>query len=369
MAQRALTASTAARRLLNPRLQTSYRFPRKTFHNTPSLAASPFFDLTRLSASRESQHLSKEKGRPRTEFAPHLELIKESEVVPFAKKSDGRTKFMAEDRGRTQGETVNEKPGLKYGLTQDVVEKCTREQHVFSYLVREVVKIEAAIKDLKEVEHVQHSMGQASVTEEASQVLARTLPNVEEHISSEEIDKAAAESPSVAFMSKKMRQSSEKLSEALQAQFLSGAKEATTRKAESKTQVIDTVRTEKLIASLIKQMQTSKTTQGKKPAKDQSVSQASDASDRLDIMKALAVVVVLLSGLGYILWYMTWYIMPDVWEELRKTQPSSRRLAPGTTRTVTTHRKEVWHCPQQTDVAGFSRKDLPSRLKGWFWAS
>ncbi|KAL8865372.1 MAG: hypothetical protein Q9198_009353, partial [Flavoplaca austrocitrina] len=98
MAQRALTPSTAAQRLLKPRLQTSYRFPRRTFHNTPSLPASPFFDLTRLSASRESQHLSKEKGRPRTEFAPHLELIKESEVAPFAKKIDGRTKIRAEDR-------------------------------------------------------------------------------------------------------------------------------------------------------------------------------------------------------------------------------------------------------------------------------
>ncbi|KAL8844648.1 MAG: hypothetical protein Q9176_001160 [Flavoplaca citrina] len=359
MAQRALTAPTAARRLLNPRLQMSCRFPRRTFHNTPSLAASPFFDLTRLSASRESQHLSKEKGRPRTEFAPHLELIKESEVAPFAKK------IRAEDRGRTEGEAANGKPGLKYGLTQDVVEKCTREQRVFSYLVREVVKIEAAIKDLKEVEHVQHSMGRASVTEEASQVLARTLPNVEERISSEEIDKAAAESPSVAFMSKKMSQSSEILNEALQAQFLSGAKEAPTGKAESKTHVIDTARTEKLIASLIKQLHASRLTQGKKTTKDQSVSQAPDMFHRLVIVTILATMGVLLTGLVY----MFRYLKPDVWKESWKAQRSTPRLAPGTTRTVTTHTKEVWRCPQQTDATAFSRRDLPSRLKEWLWAS
>ncbi|KAI4275372.1 MAG: hypothetical protein LQ337_003279 [Flavoplaca oasis] len=365
MAQRALTASTAARRLLDPRLQTSYRFPRRAFHNSPSLAGSPFFDLTRLSASRESQHLSKEKGRPRTEFAPHLELIKESEVTPFAKKSDGEATIKAENWGRMEGKVADEKSGPKYGLTQNVIEKSIREQRVFRYLVREVVKIEAAIKDLKDVEHVQHFMGRASVTEEASQVLARTLPNVEEHISSEEIDKAAVESPSVAFMSKKMRQSSEILNEALQAQFLSGTTEAPTGMAKSKTLVIDTARTEKLIASLIKQLQASRFTQGKNPAKGQSVSQAPDASDRLVIMTILAIIAIWFTGVVS----MAWYLMPDEWKESWKTQSSARRLAPGTTRTVTTHTKEVWHCPQQTDEARFSRKDLPSRLKGWFWAS
>ena len=45
-----------------------------------------FFNLSGLSHSRESGFLSKERGIPRTEFAPHLELIRLSEVEPFAEK-------------------------------------------------------------------------------------------------------------------------------------------------------------------------------------------------------------------------------------------------------------------------------------------
>ncbi len=49
------------------------------FHTSPCIR-SALFNLAGLSTSRESQYLSKERGIPRTEFSPHLELIRSSEV-------------------------------------------------------------------------------------------------------------------------------------------------------------------------------------------------------------------------------------------------------------------------------------------------
>ncbi len=54
-------------------------------HTTPRfLSSGSLFDLSGLSTSRESGFLSRERGIPRTEFSPHLELIRLSEVEPFA---------------------------------------------------------------------------------------------------------------------------------------------------------------------------------------------------------------------------------------------------------------------------------------------
>ena len=56
-------------------------------HTAPRLLSSgSLFNLSGLSTSRESGFLSKERGIPRTEFSPHLELIRLSEVEPFAEK-------------------------------------------------------------------------------------------------------------------------------------------------------------------------------------------------------------------------------------------------------------------------------------------
>lgn len=56
--------------------------PAQTIHqfHTSSSRSSALFNLGGLSTSRESQYLSKERGIPRTEFSPHLELIRSSEV-------------------------------------------------------------------------------------------------------------------------------------------------------------------------------------------------------------------------------------------------------------------------------------------------
>ena len=59
----------------------------RRLHTTSRLYSSgSLFNLSGLSTSREAGFLSKERGIPRTEFAPHLELIRLSEVEPFAKK-------------------------------------------------------------------------------------------------------------------------------------------------------------------------------------------------------------------------------------------------------------------------------------------
>ncbi|KAI4203070.1 MAG: hypothetical protein LQ350_002118 [Teloschistes chrysophthalmus] len=57
------------------------------FHTTPH-PHSALFNLGGLSTSRESQYLSKERGIPRTEFSPHLELIRSSEVDTQKRASD-----------------------------------------------------------------------------------------------------------------------------------------------------------------------------------------------------------------------------------------------------------------------------------------
>ena len=73
---------------LNSTQRSLYRsivVAKRHFHTTlPRSAGSPLLNLSGLSASRESQHFSKEHRIPRTEFYPYLALIKSSEVDPFA---------------------------------------------------------------------------------------------------------------------------------------------------------------------------------------------------------------------------------------------------------------------------------------------
>ena len=60
--------------------------PRHLYTTPRLLSSGSLFNLSGLSTSRESGFLSKERGIPRTEFSPHLELIRLSEVEPFAEK-------------------------------------------------------------------------------------------------------------------------------------------------------------------------------------------------------------------------------------------------------------------------------------------
>ncbi|KAL8820644.1 MAG: hypothetical protein Q9223_001188, partial [Gallowayella weberi] len=86
----------AARSLFS--ITFSNRGTTRSFHNTLCLAGSPLFNLGGLSTSREAQYLSKERGIPRTDFAPHLELIKSSEVEPYATRTDLPRTIQPEER-------------------------------------------------------------------------------------------------------------------------------------------------------------------------------------------------------------------------------------------------------------------------------
>ena len=62
--------------------RTSLDQSRHGFHTSLPRPNNSLFNLGGLSTSRESQYLAKERRMPRTEFSPHLELIRSSEVDP-----------------------------------------------------------------------------------------------------------------------------------------------------------------------------------------------------------------------------------------------------------------------------------------------
>jgi len=67
----------------SPTLQrTSPNQPRHGFHTSLPRPNNSLFNLGGLSTSRESRYLARERRMPRTEFSPHLELIRSSEVDP-----------------------------------------------------------------------------------------------------------------------------------------------------------------------------------------------------------------------------------------------------------------------------------------------
>ncbi|KAL8991930.1 MAG: hypothetical protein Q9169_007522 [Polycauliona sp. 2 TL-2023] len=356
MAQRHPLPSTTLRRLLH---RSTPRLSSRPFHTSFALAGSSFFDLTRLSASRESQHLSKEKGRPRTDFASHLELIKSSEVTPFATKSDVVEKTTGQGHGQTDTKATHEKAIPKYGLTQEVIDRCMREQRVYGYLVNEVVRLETAIKDLNKPGQEADDTNTAPVSRKAGQ----------EHVSSEEIDKAAAESPIVAYMKKRIIHSSAILQEALQAKSSMSTDGATRGGPMSKSQVDDTTRKDRLIASLLEELEASKT-EAKKVPVDRIVKQPQNPSDRIAIVLGL----LSLSGLAWMTGRL-WTLSAE-----RKKMLARRQQEPPTP--ILAIPQDFIESPTQKgdqssdadttfrDGDGeSSRMALSSRLKRWFWAS
>jgi len=76
------------RLLLHPALKAR-RVPLRSpqiaqLHTTSARNATPFFQLAALSHARETQHFSKRSGRSVVDHVPNLQLIKSSEVIPFA---------------------------------------------------------------------------------------------------------------------------------------------------------------------------------------------------------------------------------------------------------------------------------------------
>ena len=206
------------RRLLHP--QTLHRPPSRSFHKGPNLPGSAFFDLGRLSVSRESQHLSKEKGRPRTEFAPHLELINSSEVAPFERKSHGVEKTtISESHDEAGRKAAEEMTTSKPPLTKELAEKFKREHRAALYLIKRTLRIQAVLEDLRQLDREPDGAHGARLSEAAARVIAATLPNVDDRITTQEIDAIAmsAESPGVARLKLKMMESSEDLRTAMRA--------------------------------------------------------------------------------------------------------------------------------------------------------
>ncbi|KAL9605900.1 MAG: hypothetical protein Q9179_000921 [Wetmoreana sp. 5 TL-2023] len=70
--------------------------------------SNPLFNLGGLSTSRESQYLSKERGIPRTEFAPHLELIRSSEVDTQRTPGSTKSKTLQPVKEKKDAYTTNE---------------------------------------------------------------------------------------------------------------------------------------------------------------------------------------------------------------------------------------------------------------------
>ncbi|KAL8659738.1 MAG: hypothetical protein Q9202_006973 [Teloschistes flavicans] len=79
------------------------------FHSTPH-PHSALFNLGGLSTSRESQYFSKERGIPRTEFSPQLQLIRSSEVDTQKRPSDLKPTLSASSKASNS--TTSQPPSV-----------------------------------------------------------------------------------------------------------------------------------------------------------------------------------------------------------------------------------------------------------------
>lgn len=270
MARRFPITTTAARRL-----------PSRHFHTTPSLAGSPFFDLTRLSASRESQHLSKEKGRPRTEFAPHLELLKSSEVTPFATKNERVGKTGAESHGETESKRTT---GILNGRShspQEAMHKRERESRIYWHLLKDMMTTEAVLEGFKEAKRKLDGAKQGLLSAESTRTQAKRgflSPSALElteifdekiSMSPDEIAKAVKEFPNLAFIKKQVDNLNEALRKAREEDPVFVEKLVTG--GQCKTQASITNIPETSIATLIKELQATRSTLEKLSAAEQAV--------------------------------------------------------------------------------------------------
>ena len=115
---------------------------RQAFHSTPPrLAGSPLLNLSGLSISRESQHLSKEYRIPRTEFAPHLELIRTSEVEPFAANTStsqpNEIKHPPSDQGNREASPRFDNSGTVAATTKYLIDELMTATSMVQELLRE----------------------------------------------------------------------------------------------------------------------------------------------------------------------------------------------------------------------------------------
>ncbi|KAI4223307.1 MAG: hypothetical protein L6R36_005511 [Xanthoria steineri] len=360
MAQRHPLTPTTLRRLIHP--QTFHRPRSRSFHKAPNLPGSAFFDLGRLSVSRESQHLSKEKGRPRTEFAPHLELINSSEVAPFARKSHGVGKTAnSETHGEVERKVAEEMPDLmKPPPIKGMAEKFKREYRASMYLIKRTMRIQAVLEDLRQLDREPDGAHGARLSEAAARVIAATLPNVEDQIATQEIDAIAmsAESPNVARLKLKMMESSEDLCTAMRASRTIG------KPILDKTGANATTDMDYIIARLVEELE------AKKRAADRIRYKAAARADTISILRKIAKTIIL----GGAVWVLSnhrneiadWYAFLSRQDE----SPSNWRRLWATIRSFPKDegkfREEAGSWNEEDEHFG---RAPALRSRRWFWAS
>ncbi|KAI4097963.1 MAG: hypothetical protein LQ339_006667 [Xanthoria mediterranea] len=359
MAQRHPLTPTTLRRLIHR--QTFHRPPSRSFHKAPNLPGSAFFDLGRLSVSRESQHLSKEKGRPRTEFAPHLELINSSEVAPFARMSHGVGKTAnSESHGEAGRKAADEKTTSEPPPTKELAEKFKREYRASMYLIKRTLRIQAVLEDLRQLDREPEGAHGARLSEAAARVIAATLPNVEDQITTQEIDAIAmaAESPGVARLKLKMMESSEDLCTAMRASRTIG------NPILDKTGANATTDMDYSITRLVEELE------AKKRAADRIRYKAAARADTFSILRKIAKTIILAGAV----WVLSnhRYEIAD-WFAFMNRQDESPSNWRGLWATIRSFPKDQGKFREETGSwnAGDEhfRRAPASRSRRWFWAS
>ncbi|KAI4250034.1 MAG: hypothetical protein L6R42_008802, partial [Xanthoria sp. 1 TBL-2021] len=370
MARRFPITTTAARRLLYPR--TSHRLPSRHFHTTPSLAGSPFFDLTRLSASRESQHLSKEKGRPRTEFVPHLELLKSSEVTPFATKKERVGKTGAESHGETESKGTT---GILNGRShspQEAMHKRERESRIYWHLLKDMMTTEAVLEGFKEAKGKLDGAKQGLLSAESTRTQAKRgflSPSALElteifdekiSMSPEEIAKAVKEFPNLAFIKKQVDNLNEALRKAREEDPVFVEKLVTG--GQCKTQASITNIPETSIATLIKELQATRSTLEKLSAAEQAVKKedAKNKAVKQEVIKRprnierilLFLSLIVMGGIISIVYHREFVFPASIPEEQLKRRDRIVEIV-----------------EDETLEDHLFDQALLSRMKRWFWAS
>jgi len=106
--------------------------------SSSSCSGSPLFNLTGLANSRETQHFSRERRIPRTEFSPQLQLLRASEVDPFAPAPGASAGALARAKARSQSQTT--------------LNDAATGQKMFVVGTMEAVQAEAEVRRLQETQ-------------------------------------------------------------------------------------------------------------------------------------------------------------------------------------------------------------------------
>lgn len=97
----------ASNRMFSPakRIVVHSSPPCRMFTSSARCMINPLFNLSHFSASKEAQFFSKERRIPREEYHPHLQLIRSSEVDPFAPAAGASPSVVAALKRAETGQT------------------------------------------------------------------------------------------------------------------------------------------------------------------------------------------------------------------------------------------------------------------------